>query len=856
MISVTADAYIRHPIIAPRIVGIGASAGGLEALEKFLENIPPKTGMAYIVVQHLDPHKKTLLVTLLQRVTDLPVRQADDSVRVKPDCIYVIPPNTEITVVHGILRLAPLREERGLRLPIDVLFSSLAGSQGERAIGVILSGMGSDGTLGLQAIKAVGGLTVVQQPETAGFDSMPRSAIAADCADIIAPPAELPGRIMTYIRQLPEIYRADEDGELVSEPLHQILACLQRRTGHDFFLYKSSTQYRRIERRMAIHSIGTLARYAEFLEKNPQEIDLLFKELLIGVTSFFRDTEVWSCLAETALPQLLASRKGNPNLRAWVVGCSTGEEAYSLAIVFCETLEKLSPSVDFTLQIFASDLSPDAIAIARCGQYPDTIRTAVSSERLSKFFTAYDGDYRVNKNIRDMVLFAQHDVVLDPPFTRLDLLACRNLLIYFNLSLQRRLFPLFHYSLNTGGLLMLGASETTGRMTHLFTPIDAKLRLYLRQGAVGNGRSLLLESFPPLSRMTKELPVSHSARQDQHSDNLQQAADQVLLQQYSPAAVIVNRSGDIIYINGRTGKYLEPAAGRANWNFHAMVHKGLRAPLTEAMTKAVTTGEKLHLCGLQVQLSEGSQEVDVTVQALDEPASLRGMVMFVFYDVRPDTSDLVKNKFKRKSVDTRSSQDSQHYRDQIQILRDEARVTTEELQLANEELQSSNEELQSSNEELTTTKEEMQSMNEELQTINTELQSKLDDLSLAQSDMQNLLNSIEIAILFLDQNLNVRRFTERASKIFSLRGSDVGRPLSDLTTRLQYPGLYEDARETLRTLVFCERQILSDDERWYSVRILPYRRPDNVIDGVIITFVDITNATRKLEDALRQDSHS
>jgi two-component system CheB/CheR fusion protein len=854
MISEAVHGYVHNPLIGTRIVGIGASAGGLEALEKFLANIPPKTGMAYIVVQHLDPHKKTLLVSLLQRVTSLPVCQAENSVRVRPDSIYVIPPNTEISVVHHSLKLAPLSEERALRLPVDVLFSSLAGAQGERAIGVVLSGMGFDGTLGLQAIKAVGGLTVVQQPETAGFDSMPRSAIAAGCADIIGPPAELPGHIMAYIRQLPEIYRADEDGELVSEPLHRILMSLQRRTGHDFFLYKSNTQFRRIERRMAIHNIGTLARYAEFLEKNPQEIDLLFKELLIGVTSFFRDKEVWACLAETALPQLLAQREGNPNLRAWIVGCSTGEEAYSLAMVFIEVLEKLSPPVEFTLQIFASDLSPDAIAIARRGHYPESISTAVSPERLSRFFRAHDGHYQINKNIRDMVLFAQHDVVLDPPFTRVDLLTCRNLLIYFNLTLQRRLLPLFHYSLNPGGLLMLGASETPGRLAHLFTPIDPKLRLYMRQSNASNGRTFLLDSFPPLSRITRELDLSTSAQQDQLSDNLQKAADQVLLQQFAPAAVLVNRSGDIIYISGRTGKYLEPAAGRANWNFHAMVRKGLRLPLTEAMARAGTSNEKILLRGLQVQLPDGSQEVDVTVQALEEPAPLRDMLMFVFYDVPPGTPGRVRHTQKGKGSVEADTHDSQHYHDQIQILHDEARTATDELQLANEELQSTNEELQSTNEELTTSKEEMQSMNEELQTINTELQTKLDELSLAQSDMQNLLNSIEIAILFLDQKLNVRRFTERASEIFSLRSSDLGRPLSDLTTRLKYPALYDDAEETLRTLAFCEKQILSDDERWYSVRILPYRRPDNVIDGVIITFVDITNATRKLEEAMRQDS--
>ncbi|MCL7939741.1 PAS domain-containing protein [Halomonas sp. ATCH28] len=847
-----------------RILGIGASAGGLAPLEEFLARIPPHSHMAYVVVQHLDPTHKALLPELLQRITPMSVRQATHGMPIEPDCVYVIPPNTELSIAEGLLHLAQPMEPRGMRLPINVLFSSLARDQGEHAIGVVLSGMGSDGTLGLQAIKAVGGLTAVQQPDTAQFDAMPKSAITAHCADIVAPPGDLPVRILAFIAQAPATGastrpsgepRAEPGSE--SSPLSRILRLLQQRTRHDFSLYKPSTLHRRMARRMAIHEIATLTLYADFLQRNPQEIDLLFKELLIGVTSFFRDAEVWQYLADTTLPELLSRKYSEPYLRAWVVGCSTGEEAYSLAMLFTETLDKLPRPHDVTLQIFASDLSPDAIATARLGHYPADISSSVSAERLARFFSVHGEGYKINRDIRDLVLFAQQDVVLDPPFTHLDLISCRNLLIYFDQSLQRKLIPLFHYSLRARGILLLGSSETVGRHTPLFAPIQSKLRLYRRQDNVQNRDiGLPVKSFPPLARIAKELPVSPSDSSSHTNDNLQSAADQVLLQVYAPAAVVVNDEGDIVYISGRTGKYLEPAAGKANWNFHAMVREGLRTAISSALRHAVSQSEPVHLQGLQVQLPGGAtQSVDITVQALREPAALRGMTMIVFRDVVPAHAGLSDTNKTKKALQHPHAKELQQYLDEIQTLREENRASQEELQSANEELQSTNEELQSTNEELTTSKEEMQSMNEELQTINAEMQTKLDDLALAQSDMRNLLNSIEIAIVFLDQNLNVRRYTERASKIINIRESDIGRPLSDLTTSLLYPELHDDALTTLSTLEFSEKQILATDSRWFTVRIMPYRRLDNVIDGVVITLVDIT-ATKELEQALRKDLKS
>ncbi|MCY7304665.1 MAG: PAS domain-containing protein [Rhodoferax sp.] len=861
----------RKPAMAVRIVGIGASAGGLPALEQFFIHVPAKSGLAYVVVQHLDPTATALLAELLQRVTGMSVREAAAQMRVEPDCVYVIPPNTELSVARSTLQLDKPSEPRGLRLPVNVLFSSLARDQGSSAIGVVLSGMGSDGTLGLQAIKAAGGLTVVQEPSSAQFDSMPKSAIAADCGDIVAMPSDMPSRILAFAAQAPSATvpghaqlggRTGERADSIppdspAETLNRIFTLLQQRTRHDFSLYKTSTLNRRIERRMAIHGKPTMADYAHFLGQNPHEIDLLFKELLIGVTSFFRDPAVWQYLHDTALPAILARRGPQTHFRAWVAGCSTGEEAYTLAMVFVEVVQRLPEHRECTLQIFASDLSPDAVATARTGRYPAAISAQLSPESLARFFTRQADGLCIGKRIRDMVLFARHDVVLDPPFTSLDILCCRNLLIYFDAALQRRLLPLFHYSLRPGGVLMLGSSETVGTFSRLFEPIESKLRLYLRLNPVAaSGPAFLVKSFPPLSKLTKEPAVSPSASQAQRvatTETLQSAADHVLLQVHAPPAVVVNSAGDVVYISGRTGKYLEPAAGKANLNFHAMVRDSLREPIAAALKQALVLDVPQRLRGLQVHPGEEPANskhpmVEVTVQPLHEPAALKGMVMIVFRDVAPKPA---RRRHAAGGADTAHSVEIQQCREEIQSLGEEARASKEELQSANEELQSTNEELQSANEELTTSKEEMQSMNEELQTVNAEMQTKLDDLALAQSDLKNLLNSTDIAMLFLDQNLNVRRYTERAAKIINLRDSDIGRPLSDLTTSLAYSALQDDAHQTLRTLVFSEKQILDRDGRWFSVRIMPYRRLDNVIDGAVITFVDIT-ATKQLESSLRQ----
>jgi two-component system CheB/CheR fusion protein len=830
-----------------RIVGLGASAGGLESLGQFLSQVPATSGLAYIVVQHLDPTHKAMLTELLQRATTMPVREATASMPIEPDIVYVIPPNTELTVAHGVLRLAEPSQPRGMRLPIDVLFCSLARDQGERAIGVVLSGMGSDGTLGLQAIRSQGGLTLAQEPQSAQFDSMPKSAITAGAADIVGPPAELPRRILLVTAAQPGA-PARPAGAPAPDALKAVLELLHAHSKHDLTLYKQSTLRRRIERRMAVHGIATMAQYAVLLRTNESEIDLLFKEMLIGVTGFFRDPEVWEELRSVVFPELLAHREPGTRFRAWVAGCSTGEEAFSLAMVFTEALQTLAEPGRFTLQIFATDLSADAIAFARRAHFPATISAEVSPERLTRFFHAEGDGLVVDQRIREQVLFAQHDVIMDPPFTRLDLLCCRNLLIYFNVTLQKRLLPLFHYALRPGGILLLGGSETVGSAQSLFPLLSSKSRLYRRglDAAVG------AVDFPVYRRSAmrapaQELSVSHLPTP---AASLQSLAEHLLLQKFAPPAVVVNELGDIVYISGHTGRYLEPAAGKANWNIHVMARPALRTQLALALRQAVKEHSSIEVHGLRID-EDPAHLLGLTVQSIQDSGALGGMVIIVFREFAAPRPGKARRKAAAGAVEPAVGAEMLRCQEEIKALREAMHASDEERQAASEELQSTNEELQSANEELTTSKEEAQSMNEELQTINAELQSKLDDLALAQSDMQNLLNSTDIATLFLDKDLNVRRFTEQIKRIVNVREADIGRPLSDLTSTLNYPDLHVDAKETLRTLAFSEKEISTTDGHWYKVRIMPYRTVANVIQGAVITFVDIT-ASKELESRLRR----
>jgi two-component system, chemotaxis family, CheB/CheR fusion protein len=856
----TAPLKATKPIGADRasppfpIVAIGASAGGLEALEDFFRHVPIGSGLAFVVIQHLDPDRKGMMAELLQRATPMPVAQARNRMKVKPDCVYIIPPNRDLSILHDSLYLLEPVAPRGLRLPIDFFFRALADDRREQAIGVILSGMGSDGTLGVRAIKEHGGLILVQDPATAKFDGMPRSALDTGLADIVAPAADLPQRLIDTLRHTPRSPpgTATPDTETAAQKsaFDKICILLRERTSHDFSLYKKSTVYRRIERRMAIHLLDRIADYVRYLRENPQEGNLLFKELLIGVTNFFRDPACWAYLDEHVLPELFAAYPAGAALRAWVAGCSTGEEAYTLAIVFREAQARIAPRSHFALQIFATDLDPDAIDKARQGFYPANVAADVSAERLGRFFVEESNGYRVSKEIREMVVFAPQNVIMDPPFTKLDILTCRNLLIYLTAELQKKLVPLFHYSLRPGGILMLGSAESIGSFTDLFAPLESKARLFRRTASTL--RNLDVEfptrTFPKNSESTMD------ALPEQAPATVQSLADQLLLQQFSPAAVLVNGAGDVLYISGRTGKYLEPAAGKANWNIHVMAREGLRNELSLALRTALGTGERVlcrHLC---VGTNGGTQIVDLTVQPIVEPTALRGMVMVVFADVaaQKEAAPGKSASRQRKRAGENAPEDAAltQARQEVQALRVQMQASQEALRAVNEELQSTNEELQSTNEELTTSKEEMQSLNEELQTVNIELQSRVDELSSANNDMKNLLNSTDMATVFLDNALHVRRFTTQATRLFKLIPGDVGRPLTDIVNDLAYPGLREDAEQVLRTLAFSDREVSTHDGRWFQVKIMPYRTQENVIDGVVITFNDIS-AAKQLEAQLR-----
>jgi len=832
------------------IVGIGASAGGLEALEQFFENMPNDCGMAFVVIQHLDPNYTGIMPELLQRITTMKVMQVTDGLRIKPNCVYVIPPNRSMSVLNGVLHLFVPVQSHGLRLPIDIFFRSLAEDRNEKSIGIILSGMGSDGSLGLKAIKEKNGIVLVQDSASAKFDGMPRSAMVAVIADIIAPANDLPAKLISYLKFNNGKKPEDEKESKNISNLDKIIILLREHTGHDFSLYKKNTLFRRIERRKGIHQIDSIQNYVRFLQENPNEIEILFKELLIGVTSFFRDHAVWETLRENVLPSLIKSFPSGHVMRAWVTGCSTGEEAYSLAITFKEVVEKVCPHKNINLQIFATDLDSDAIELARKGVFPSNIINDVSPEHLSQFFTFEAEQYRVSTAIREMIVFATQNVIKDPPFTKLDFLSCRNMLIYFETELQKKLMNLFCYSLNTEGVLVLGTAETLGD-NEGFKDIDPKLKIYKRTATF---RLPQLIDFPSSFRQSKT-KITEKKMPQKSLENIQTLADQVLLQRFAPASVMVTDKGDIVYITGRTGKYLEPAAGKANWNIYAMARENLRQELPVVFRKVMQNYDPVFLRKIKIEGNGSPVFVDITVQRIENPEQLHGMIMFVFTDL-PDEIDFNKSKsrlVKRGSIGRLKELEIELQRrfDELQAAREEMQTSQEELKSTNEELQSTNEELQSTNEELTTSKEEMQSLNEELQTVNMELQSKVGDYERANDDMKNLLNSTEIATLFLDRDLNIRRYTERITKIFKVRHADVGRPFTDLVTDLHYPEIDLHARQVLKTLITSETSHFTHDGRWFAVRIMPYRTVDDRIDGLVITFNDITTS-KKLEIQLKE----
>jgi two-component system CheB/CheR fusion protein len=857
--------------LAVPIVGIGASAGGLAAFEAFFSAMPDaEPGMAFVLVQHLAPDHKSILSELVRRYTSMKVFDAEDGMRVQANCAYIIPPNRDMAVLNGALHLLEPAAPRGLRLPIDFFFRSLAQDRHDRAIGIVLSGTGSDGTLGARAIKGEGGMVMAQTPESTEYDGMPRSVIATGLVDYVLPPSDMPDQLIAFAeRHLGgSLVQASSVIHPTEGELKKILVLLRDRTDHDFSQYKQSTVTRRIERRMAVHQIEALVDYVRYMQDVPAEADALFADLLIGVTSFFRDGDAFAALQEQAIAHLFDDKPAGATIRVWTIGCSTGEEAYSIAILLQERIQALKQQ--FKMQFFATDVDRRAIDVARRGVYPANIAADLSVERLARFFVEdpTDGTYRVHKSLRDMLVFSEQDVIKDPPFSRLDLISCRNMLIYMGAELQQKLIPLFHYALNPNGILFLGTSETVGEFGDLFAALDRKSKLYRRKEVGPGTRHAPIVNFTPV---VSKGPAPRPARvRGGTVAHLRELTEQTLLKQ-GPIGALVNERGDILYLHGRSGRYLELAAGEAAMNILMMAREGLRRDLTTALHRAVVQKAPVRHEGLIVKTNGGFSRVNLTVRPAEaEPNAVAepGLFVVILEDApAPDqisaptvAAPIVGEAAGEESAgstdaDARIARLMRELRardEYLQTTHEELATSNEELKSSNEEMQSVNEELQSANEELETSKEELQSINEELTTVNAELQSKLGDLSRANNDLNNLLAGTGMGTIFVDHHKRIQRFTPTITQVINLIASDVGRPIGDIaSTFVGYNSLLTDIQAVLDTLQPKDVEVQIPAGAWFLLRIRPYRTLDNVIEGAVITFTEITEM-KKARMALQE----
>lgn len=830
------------------IVGMGASAGGLEAFKEFFEAMPDAPGMAFVLVQHLDPTHKSLMVSLLKNYTKMAVTQVKDNTKIVPNHVYIIPPNKDMAILNGKLHLMDPMAARGFRKPIDFFLRSLAEDQTDRAVGIILSGTGTEGTLSLKDIKGKGGLSIVQDPITAKYDGMPRSAIAAGAEDFILPIKEMPDVLLKYAKN--RKFKLEDKPIPVSTPnelLEKIFILLRNETGCNFSDYKSSTVIRRIEKRMALNQVDKLENYIKYLQKNRDEVIKLFKELLIGVTSFFRDKEAFDALQQNSLPEIIENKQDGDTIRIWVAGCSTGEEAYSIAILFDEAIRKQTKSLK--VQIFASDLDEGAINIARQGVYPETISADVSIERLSRYFQGETNSYRIKKEIRDQIIFAEHNLIKDPPFSKLDMVSCRNLLIYLNIEAQRKVFAIFHYALNPKGILFLGNSESLGEYANLFEVMNRKYKIF-RFKDVKHSR------MPDIGHLFQEptpLKMANATPQKREwQTSLSGITEKMLLANYAPACAIVNNKGDAVYFSGNTGKYLQPSPGEAKLNIVDMAREGLKIDLRSLLSKGRKTKKIETRKNIKVKTNGNAQLINLSIRPLTETGLDGEYWMFTFEDVAMIPEKVAEIRAKKTIEDTTElhalEQELVATKEYLRSTIEQLEISNEELKSSNEELQSSNEELQSTNEEMETSKEELQSVNEEIVTVNTELQGKIDELAQAYDDMNNLLASTEIGTIFLDSHLNIKRFTPSMAKIINLIQTDISRPVEHLSSNLIYDGIVQDVKTVLNKLTPIHKSVKSNDGIWYQMQIMPYRTSENVIKGVVITFVDITEEKQLAEE--------
>jgi len=847
------EGAVASPSVSFPIVGIGASAGGLEAIEAFFEAMPVDSGIAFIVVQHLSPDYKSLMVELLSRKTDIPVQRAEEGMRVEANNIYLIPPKKTLTIFHRQLLLEDKKPRESNSLPVDIFLRSLADDQGERAVAVILSGTGSDGTRGVRAVKESGGLVMIQDEDSAKFDGMPRAAASTGLADFILPPQEMPSQLLACLRH-PYAARQARQREALAEEtgMTRLFSLLRAKTKVDFTYYKPSTITRRVERRIAVTQSNDLDAYVRYAGQTPAEISALYRELLIGVTNFFRDPSVWALLREQVLPKLFTESKKS-EMRFWVAGCSTGEEAYTLAIICREVLEATGLARD--IKIFATDVDRDALAKAGIGLYPESITADLTPALLTKYFHRRDGDYQVTRSLREMVVFAQHNLVKDPPFPRIDMVSCRNLLIYLQGNLQHRALEMFAFSLRAGGILLQGTSETVGDMDSHFEAIDRKACIFRSLGKthVRSAADGLQEE--PHEARTRPMAVasfggaSRSPAARGHDRMVERLLD-VLSESYVPLAVIVDENLEMRHTLGDPGGVFRVPAGRVVYDISKMVERELAIPLATGIQKVLRSGEELTYSNVRLSDGETTRKMRLRMRPLPGRKSDEALVVVFFENIEKKCIDKgdVPDEY---DLDAETVQRLQDLEQDLQFTRENLQATIEELETSNEELQATNEELLSSNEELQSTNEELQSTNEELYTVNSEYQNKIIELTEARNDVENLLSSSRIGTLILDEDLQIRRYSAQMAEVFHLVESDIGRPLQHLSHSLQGldpVGMAREAQQLDRTI---EQEVQDEGGNFYLVRAMPYRVGNQVVAGVVITLVEITKH-KQAEEALRE----
>ncbi|MEJ2156853.1 MAG: chemotaxis protein CheB [Desulfobacteraceae bacterium] len=833
-------------------VGIGASAGGLEAIEAFIKNMPARNGLAFVLIQHLSPDYKSLMVELLSKRTDMPVHRAENGMVVEADCIYLIPPKKNLTIFHGKLILSePERERSGIFLPIDVFLRSLAEDQGEKAIGIILSGTGSDGMRGVRAIKESGGMVMVQDESTAKFDGMPRSAISTGLVDFILPPEEMPKQLQAFVEH-PEQTRSERSDTILTDEdgLTRIFSLLRERHKIDFTYYKPSTVVRRIERRMTVNHINVLSDYVKYLESYPRELSMLYSELLIGVTSFFRDKDAFDLLVDKYLPRLLEQAAG-PMVRFWVAGCSTGEEAYTLAIACKECLNR--QGLDINIKIFATDVDNDAVLSAGNGVYPESIAADIAPDYLARYFIRRDDSFQISRNIREMVVFAQHNLIKDPPFTNIDLITCRNLLIYLQPVLQRKVLEYFSFSLNTSGLLFLGHSETTGEMADYFEPLSHKWKIYRSKGKrkdIGPELEITKKRYTQ-RRLSRPdfLGPQRPMRFHEEERILDRLLDAVA-GDYVPLTMVINDQMELVHVLGDTSGILRYPSGRVVNDISRIAVEELSIPLSTGIPKAFKSKEEVRYTNVRIREAGGNRSMDMRIKPFPLKKGQAALAAVFIENNERHNGGGADRELSSYDLDEEAAQRIQDLEQELQYTRENLQATIEELETSNEELQATNEELLASNEELQSTNEELQSVNEELHTVNTEHQHKIMELSELNNDMYNFMEITGVGTMFLDENMELRKYTPQISKIFKVADADIGRPVSHLTHNLKEVDMQATVEAVLETNERIEEEVMTFDGKWYLMRVIPYYIGSESFSGSVVTFLDI-NELKKYQKVVK-----